>query len=253
MTVFKDLAVIILAAGKGTRMKSDLPKVLHPVAGKSMVTHVIACANKIVDANIHVVIGYQAQRVKDEIGPGANVGFALQKQLLGTGDAVKAALPHIDPGVTRVMVLCGDVPLIQETTLTDLIQGYDAGRAAVTVLATQVKEPHGYGRIILGADGSLAGIREEADASDQERRIKLVNAGIYCFDMGFLKEALTQLTPDNSQKEYYLTDTVAHARQIGARAGVVITPDARQVIGVNTLEELARAGVLFEQIRSELA
>lgn len=248
MSFYDNLAVIILAAGKGSRMKSDLAKVLHKVAGKSMVVHVIACARKIVKNHIHVVVGHQAQDVKDEISTYFDVHFAMQKELLGTGDAVKSALPAIDPKIENIMVLCGDVPLVQERTLVQLFQGHLAHHAMVTVLATKVKNPHGYGRLILDASQNLVCIREEADATETEKKINIVNAGIYCFNKAFLTAAIACLEPDNNQKEYYLTDVVENARKTKQKARAVVMDDPRQVIGVNTPQELSRAERLFQEI-----
>ncbi len=246
------LAVVILAAGKGTRMKSDKPKVLHRVAGKSMVVHVLDCARKLVKENLHVVVGHQADQVQEEINHHYPVKFCEQKQLLGTGDAVKQVLPTLLPGVKTVLVLCGDVPLIQEATLWELVATHQRAAAAVTVLGVHVRAPSGYGRIILDQKGEMISIREEADATQVERQITLINTGIYCFDRGFLDQAIELIQPDNSQKEYYLTDMVEIAKSKGEKIRVQIMDDARQVIGVNTLDELEMAESLIQQMGNEL-
>ncbi len=244
----KNVAVVILAAGKGTRMKSDLAKVLHKVDGKSMVAHVVGCAARVAGENIHVVIGHQADQVKNEVVQDFDVHFALQTQLLGTGDAVKAVLPDLNPKISDVLVLCGDVPLIQPETLNRLIDGHRKSNAKVTVLATNIDKPTGYGRLIVDDDNNLVCIREEADASDAEKKITTINAGIYCFDKKSLVSAIGQLRPDNNQDEYYLTDVIAIAKKKNQKLSVVVTDDPRQVIGVNTLEELEMAGRLIHQL-----
>ncbi|NOX32347.1 MAG: NTP transferase domain-containing protein [Deltaproteobacteria bacterium] len=247
MNSYDDLAVIILAAGKGTRMKSDIAKVLHKVAGQSMVVHVVACASKIILDNIHVVIGYQGQKVKDEVNKFFKVDFAVQKELLGTGDAVKAAIPGLKPGIKDVLILCGDVPLIKENTLIRLVDGHRESRSKASVLATDVRDPKGYGRIISDKDNNMICIKEEADASESEKKIKKVNTGIYCFDKKFLISAIKEIKPDNNQTEYYLTDTIEIAQKMHEKITVITMNEPGQAIGVNTLEELAQAEYLIRQ------
>jgi UDP-N-acetylglucosamine pyrophosphorylase len=248
MKTYNDIAVIILAAGKGTRMKSDLAKVLHTVDKKSMVVHVVACASRIAGDNIHVVVGHQAEKVKQEVGRFFNVCFSRQEQLLGTGDAVKSALPDIADTVSDILVLCGDVPLIRADTLIRLIEGHRKEKAKVTVLATDVEDPTGYGRLITDEQNRLHCIREEADASEAEKDIKKINTGIYCFDKRVLVSAIDSLRPDNNQNEYYLTDVVAFAKKMEHKICVVTMDDPREVTGVNTLEDLAVAERLIHQI-----
>ncbi len=253
MNTYNKLAVIVLAAGKGTRMKSDLAKVLHKVAGKSMVNHVIGCARKLAPEHIHVVVGHQAGKVKEDIEKYFKVGFSLQKELKGTGDAVRSALPDLADPIEDVLVLCGDVPLIQEDTLGRLVKDHIRERARVTVLAVDVENPLGYGRIVLDEQKNMVCIREEADANEDEKEIKKVNTGIYCFNRAFLVSAIDQIKPDNNQAEYYLTDLVEIARSQGDKIHVVSMDDPRQVIGVNTLDELTTAGALILQLENELS
>lgn len=238
MDLYHELAVIILAAGKGTRMKSDKAKVLHQVSGRTMVSHVVGCAVKIAGDNVHVVVGHQAEEVKKEISHSFNVKFALQTQLLGTGDAVKSAVPDLLPEIKRVLVLCGDVPLIKEDTLKNLVDEHVKNKNQVTVLATDLEKPTGYGRIVFNDNGQMNYIKEEADASVSEKKIKKVNTGIYCFEKQFLIQAINELKPDNNQAEYYLTDVIEIARKKQDKIGVVTMLDYRQVMGVNTLEDL---------------
>lgn len=248
----EDVAVIILAAGKGTRMKSDLAKVLHRVAGKSMVVHVTNCARSLTKDHIHVVVGHQAEQVKNEVLTYYPVQFALQKELLGTGDAVKSALPGISSGVRHVLVLCGDVPLIREKTLRDLLETHKKNGAKLSLLAVTRENPQGYGRIISDAKGALAAIREESDATESEKKINLVNAGIYCFDRQFLDQGIRLIKNKNEQGEYYLTDLVEIAVSHHEKTHVLAIGDSGQVMGVNTPSELARAEALFHAGTNEL-
>ena len=242
-----DVGVVILAAGKGTRMKSDIAKVLHKVGGKCMIVHVIECARKIARDNVHVVVGHQAHEVKRKINKFFKVKFAMQEQLLGTGDAVKAAIPGLKPSIKDVVVLCGDVPLIQESTLKNMVDGHKKNQAKVSVLATDVDDPKGYGRIVLDEQNNMICIKEEADASETEKKIKKINAGIYCFDKKLLISVIAELKPDNSQKEYYLTDVIEIAQKRHEKIVVITMDDPGQVIGVNTFEELEKAEYLIQQ------
>ena len=248
-----DIAVIILAAGKGSRMKSDLAKVLHKVAGKCMVNHVIEAAADVASDHIHVVVGHQADKVKQAIPNKHNVKFALQKELLGTGDAVRTALPTIEDSVKHVLVLCGDVPLIKKETIAELVSVHRRGRADLTVLAAKVTKPTGYGRILQDNNGRLLAIREEADATDLEKQINIINSGIFCFNRNFLETALGQIENNNSQGEYYLTDLVGVAVHNKANAIVKIIDDVEQVIGVNTIEQLNRINKAFPGVGNELS
>ncbi|WP_033396745.1 sugar phosphate nucleotidyltransferase [Desulfobacter curvatus] len=247
------IAVIILAAGKGSRMKSDLAKVLHRVAGTSMVNHVIEAAKEVASSHIHVVVGHQAEQVQKEIQKKHNVHFAFQKELLGTGDAVRVALPGIEACIQHVLVLCGDVPLIKKQTIIDLVSAHQNRMADLTVLAAKVNDPSGYGRIIHDKDGHLLAIREEADATDLEKQIDIVNSGIFCFEKRFLESGLGQIKNNNSQGEYYLTDLVEVAALNRAKTFVKIIEDPEQVMGVNTIEQLTRINKAFHMASNELS
>lgn len=247
------VSVIILAAGKGTRMNSDLPKVLHPVAGKPMVLHVIACARQVTsDHHIHVVVGHQARKVQQAVTDCYSVNFSLQKTLLGTGDAVKCAIPALAHDVKQVVILYGDVPLIQPETVVDLVSVHRTSRAKVTILAADMDKPFGYGRIICDPLNRVIAIREEADASDEEKKIRRINTGIYCFDRQFLAMALDQLKPDNLQAEYYLTDVVGIASQKNENVAVKVLKDISQVLGVNTPDDLEKTRNLHGRMQNEL-
>ena len=244
-----NIAVIILAAGKGSRMKSDLPKVLHKVAGKSMVNHVIEAALAVASCHIHVVVGHQAQEVKDEVQKYHKVHFAFQKELIGTGDAVRVGLSGLDACIQHVLVLCGDVPLIQEKTLNILIHEHLESQACLSVLSVSMDNPKGYGRIVQNNKNSFLCIREEADASEAEKKITNVNSGVYCFDKDFLVSGIKRIHPKNNQAEYYLTDLVEIAQELGKKVNIVTIDDPKQVIGVNTVEELAQAESLILDIK----
>lgn len=247
-----DVAVIILAAGKGSRMKSDLAKVLHKVAGKSMVVHVTQCARAIAPDHIYIVVGHQWERVRAEVLKFYPAHFAVQKQLLGTGDAVKTVLPDIPRHIKSVLVLCGDIPLIRKKTLKELVSGHKNSGGKLSVLAVRKEDPYGYGRIVTDEKGRLLAIREESDASESERQIHLVNSGIYCFDRSFLEKGIGLIKNDNEQAEYYLTDLVEIAVSQNETIHVQTLNDPDQVMGVNTLSELARAEALFRADADEL-
>lgn len=248
MKNFKHLAVIILAAGKGTRMKSDLAKVLHKVADKSMVIHVVEAAIPFTGIdNIHVVVGHQADRVKADIDKYHSPIYAYQADLLGTGDAVKTALPGLKPSIETVLVLCGDVPLIRSETLENLIEGHLKNKADITVLAAEVEDPTGYGRVIHDEKEQVLSIREEADTNEQERRIKRVNTGIYCFNRNLLELSIEKIQPENNQREYYLTDVIEIAQKMHRRIISVTMDNPDEVMGVNTLQELEKANTLIQK------
>lgn len=248
----KDVGVVVMAAGKGSRMKSDRAKVLHPVAGKSMVNHVVGAARAVTEEQIYVVVGHQAGRVRTEVSRYHKVRFALQKDLVGTGDAVKTAMPLIDRAVRHVLVLSGDVPLIQKETILGLVRAHQKAEAALTVLAVRVDDPTGYGRVIRSDAGGLEAIREEVDASEEEKKITLINSGIYCFERGFLETGLGLIDNNNKQGEYYLTDLVETAVEKKSKTLVQKASDPWQVMGVNTLDQLASAEALFRGTPDEL-
>ncbi|WP_413832134.1 sugar phosphate nucleotidyltransferase [Desulfobacula sp.] len=244
---YNDVAVVILAAGKGTRMKSDIAKVLHKVGGQCMVVLVVECARKIARDNVHVVVGHQAHIVKEEITKFFKVKFAVQEHLLGTGDAVKAAIPDLNSCIKDVVVLCGDVPLIQESTLKNMVEEHKKQQSKLSVLAIDIEDPTGYGRIVQDGQNHMLCIKEEADADENEKKIKKVNTGIYCFDKKFLISVINEIRPENSQGEYYLTDVVEIAKKRNEKIVVTTMGDPGQVIGVNTLEELEKAEYLIQK------
>jgi UDP-N-acetylglucosamine diphosphorylase/glucosamine-1-phosphate N-acetyltransferase len=248
MIKYSDVAAVILAAGKGTRMKSGLPKVLHKINSKSLICYVVECAAKIVGENIHVVIGHQAQKVKAEVKNFFNAVYAYQERMLGTGDAVKVALAGLPGKVKNVLVLNGDVPFITEQTLLTLINTHRENQNSVTLLTVEIDDPTGYGRVVQDDNGDVLCIKEESDATSEEKQIKKVNSGIYCFDRDFLEYAIPRIESDNTQKEYYLTDVMEIAIKKKMKTGIMPVDDWREVVGINTLAELENAKVLLKEI-----
>lgn len=239
--VMKHVAVVVLAAGKGTRMKSDKAKVLHEIHGKPMITYVIEAASAVVGDNIVVVVGHQRQDVKNVVMKKMMTKFAVQEEQKGTGHAVQCALPEIDSKVSDVVILCGDVPLISSQTIHDLVLAHQKAKASVTVLAVEVEDPKGYGRMVSGADGDVIKIVEEADANEEEKKIRLINSGIYCVEKAFLVHSIGKLDDANAQNELYLTDIVGIASKEYKRVCLFRGASSDEVVGVNTCDDLNRA------------
>ena len=240
------LRTIILAAGKGTRMKSDLVKVLHPLRGKPMLNYVVEVAMTAGSQDICAVVGYQADKVREKFRD-RNLIFIEQSEQLGTGHAVLQARERFNNYTGDVLILCGDVPLLRAATLRSLYACHQKEKTAVTVLTTVLTHPAaGYGRIVKGPEGKVFKIVEERDATEDEKKIKEINTGIYCVEAGFLFEALGKIDNKNAQKEYYLTDIVAIAHENGARVGSLIAADFQEVMGINTPQELEAAHRFLE-------
>ena len=229
---------LILAAGQGTRMKSDLAKVLHPVCGKSLVRYVVESARQAGLERIIVVVGHQADRVKQALA-GTGVEFALQAQQKGTGHAVMVAGPLVGNLDGDLLVLYGDVPLIKPATIQALLAKHRDEGNACTMLTTVIDDPGAYGRVARDAQGRVVKIVEHKDATPAEKAIKEINPAIYCFDNAALQRALQQLTPNNKQGEYYLTDVIAVFTAQRLPVSAVVVADSREVLGINTPEELA--------------
>ncbi len=236
---------VILAAGAGTRMKSEKPKVLHEVMGKPMVSHVIAQVRASGAENIIVVVGHGSEKVTEAL-KGEDVQFAVQKEQLGTGHAVMQAAEFL-PEDGGVFVLCGDTPLITADMLEEFAAHHEKEAGVLTVLTAGMEDPTGYGRIIRGEDGSLRKIVEQKDASEEEKAVKEINSGMFCFDAGFLKESLPKLTNDNAQKEYYITDLVGMAVNSGRGAAAWKTSDPDAIMGVNNRVQLADAASVMKR------
>jgi bifunctional UDP-N-acetylglucosamine pyrophosphorylase / glucosamine-1-phosphate N-acetyltransferase len=241
------LHVIILAAGEGKRMRSDRPKVLQPLAGRAMLAHVVDAARALQPAAIHVVHGHGGAQVRAEAsdwpaGAGGALRWVEQAEQLGTGHAVRQAMPDV-PDDARVLVLYGDVPLIRTETLRELLA--TPGRLAV--LAAEPADPAGYGRIVRDAEGNVATVVEHKDASDEQRRIGLVNSGVIAADANALKAWLSRLSADNAQGEYYLTDVFAMAADEYAAARIVRVADPVEVEGANDPWQLALLERAFQR------
>jgi UDP-N-acetylglucosamine diphosphorylase/glucosamine-1-phosphate N-acetyltransferase len=246
---YENIAAIVLAGGKGKRMQSSLPKVLHPLFAKPMIYWLLETVAKIFFERIMVVVGYQKDVVEKEIAKVANVSFAFQQEQLGTAHAVDCAIKEIDKkhwNAEHLMILCGDTPLLQENTLTQLIEHHLQQHADISILVVRMENPYGYGRILYDVNGSIEEIVEEADCSEEQKRIDTVNTGIYIINRKCLTKLLREVTRNNMQGEYYLTDVI----QIGKRAGFVVeafqTDNAQQVLGINSKEDLKRIEAMIE-------
>lgn len=226
-----------MAAGKGKRMKSDLPKVLHKLNGKYIVEYVIEAARKAGLGRQILVIGHQAEMVKKAFA-GRGVEFALQAEQLGTGHAVMMAEPLLDSFSGDLVVLCGDMPLVKPSTIKRLVDERHRLGAAAVVLTAVLDEPGSYGRIVRNENRLLTAIVEYRDADKEIRNIKEVNTGAYCFDWETLRPILSRLSDNNDQKEYYLTDTVSLLVGQGKSVGAIIAEDALEGFGINSLSEL---------------
>jgi bifunctional UDP-N-acetylglucosamine pyrophosphorylase/glucosamine-1-phosphate N-acetyltransferase len=242
-----DLAVIVMAAGQGKRMKSALPKVLHPVGGRPMVEYPLRAAEALAASRVVVVVGHGGDTVAEFVGGRALI--ARQDPPRGTGDAVRCALARIPEFAGTVVVLSGDTPLVRPETVQRLLTRHRDAGATVTLATMRLDNPAGYGRVLLGAEGRVTTVVEERDATHDQRAIRDVNAGLYALDAEYLRGALDALKPDNAQGEYYLPDVIGRAVEAGL--GVRAEPvDPEEVLGVNTRAELARVeSAMRERIR----
>jgi bifunctional UDP-N-acetylglucosamine pyrophosphorylase/glucosamine-1-phosphate N-acetyltransferase len=248
-------AVIVLAAGGGTRMKSARPKVLHDVAGRSLVGHVLTACRPMQPEHLVVVIGHGRDQVAAhlaEIAPDAAI--AVQHEQRGTGHAVRVTLEQMaelgivpDEDSGPILVLTGDTPLLTDATLQHLLHTNEETGSAATVLTAILEDAAGYGRVVRDAAGDVTGIVEHKDADDAVRAIREVNSGMYAFDAAVLERYLHQLTTDNVQGEEYLTDVIGHARADGLRVTAVPADDPREILGVNDRAQLAHAGAILRE------
>lgn len=230
---------VILAAGKGTRMRSRLPKVLHKVAGEAMVAHVVRAAR---DAGINylvAVVGFGKEMVRELLGP--SVYYAEQEEQRGTGHALLQAEKVMPDTIKILVVLSGDVPLLTATTVNDLVSYHQTQGNTATVMTAVTEDPYGYGRVVRGDQGELRAVIEESDAPDDVKRIKEINAGCYCFNREEVFSALREIRPNPKNGEYYLTDVIRVLRERGQKVGAFVAPQSTEVLGINTRAELARA------------
>ncbi len=238
-------STIILAAGKGTRMKSSLVKVLHPLCGRPMLTYPVAVAREVGSEKIVVIVGHQAELVKGNIKDKELI-FVEQKEQLGTGHAVLQARDEFLDFDGTVLILCGDVPLLMPSTVRALLGHYFSEDATVTVLTTVLDVPSGYGRVVKGREGDVLKIVEERDATLEEKKIREINTGIYCVESSFLFEAVGDIGNKNVQGEYYLTDIIEIARKRGYIARSFMADDPAEAMGINTPDDLKRASRIIE-------
>ncbi|MFD8047721.1 bifunctional UDP-N-acetylglucosamine diphosphorylase/glucosamine-1-phosphate N-acetyltransferase GlmU [Streptomyces chartreusis] len=244
MSAIRPAAVVVLAAGEGTRMKSATPKVLHEICGRSLVGHVLAAARELDPENLVVVVGHAREQVVahlGEIDPG--VRTAVQAEQNGTGHAVRMALEELGGGIDgTVVVVCGDTPLLTGETLTALAATHSGDGNAVTVLTAEVPDATGYGRIVRdGASGAVTAIVEHKDATESQRAIREINSGVFAFDGQLLTDALGKVRTDNSQGEEYLTDVLGILREAGHRVGASVAADHREIAGINNRVQLSEA------------
>lgn len=240
---------IILAAGKGTRMKSETPKVLHTIFDKTLVGYVIEAVNKtgLVDENF-VIVGHQAERVEEFIQNNYdNTKTVLQSPQLGTGHAVSMVLPYLNDFEGEVIILCGDTPLVTEETLKEFIEAHHGKNSDLTVMSAIFDNPTNYGRIIRNADGSLNSIVEEKDANAEQKAVKEINAGIYCLNWTKIKPAFGELKSNNAQGEYYLTDIIKWANEQSLKVNAYILKNNEEIFGINSKAHLAEASRMLNQ------
>jgi len=248
-----DLHIVILAAGKGTRMKSALPKVIHPLAGRPIIEHVLSTASGLHASNTVLVVGHEADQVRAALAAHSTLQFVVQSPQLGTGHALLQTESVLAGRTGTVLLLYGDVPLLRSSTLEQLLERHHAARAAATVLTAELDDPYGYGRIVRDESGRIARIVEERDASSEERAVREINSGIYAFSLVNLYDALRGLATDNAQGEYYLTDLIAAYHRRGLRLETLRLDDETELRGVNSRVDLAElTRVMFDRTRRSL-
>jgi UDP-N-acetylglucosamine diphosphorylase/glucosamine-1-phosphate N-acetyltransferase len=234
------LAVVILAAGKGTRMQSDRAKVLHSLASRPLLIHVLDTVATLDPQRVVVVVGYQSEEVKQACAD-RPIEFVEQKEQLGTGHAVMQAQVALEDFEGSVLILCGDMPLVQSSTLQTLLQMHHEAGAGCTLLSLKTKEKKDFGRVVRGPEGAVLRIVEARDASEQEKTIDEYNSGVYCFNKGILFKALASVDTSNAQGEYYLTDTVGILSRNGHDVVCHSTQDVDEILGINSSEDLEKA------------
>jgi bifunctional UDP-N-acetylglucosamine pyrophosphorylase/glucosamine-1-phosphate N-acetyltransferase len=239
--------IVILAAGQGTRMKSVLPKVLHPLAGKTLLQHVIDMAETIPDSNITVVSGYASEQIQNSI-VGKDIKYVYQAKQLGTANAVQTAAPNLDSNGTT-LVLYGDVPLISSKTVLSTLKVVNNN--TMGLLTVVLEKPEGYGRIVRDRKGDICGIIEQKDATTQELEIQEVNTGVMAIRTKFLQKWLPQIGNDNAQNEYYLTDLISIANRAGIKIEAVNPGTPEEVKGVNTRKQLSKLERFYQQKQAD--
>ena len=246
-----EIHIVILAAGKGTRMKSALPKVLHKAGELPLIEHVFRAAGELAPASTTVIVGHQAETVEQSLPQRMGLAFAVQQPQLGTGHALLQAEPILRERQGLVVLLSGDVPLLRAATLAQLVEVHRDRRAAATVLTAIVDEPDGYGRIIRDDTGAITAIVEHKDATPEQRQVSEINSGIYAFDLDGLFGALKEIGASNAQGEYYLPDLVTIFRARGQVVETVVAQDPREILGVNSRRELADVSAILKATRND--
>jgi bifunctional UDP-N-acetylglucosamine pyrophosphorylase/glucosamine-1-phosphate N-acetyltransferase len=245
-----EVHVVVLAAGQGTRMKSQLPKVLHPLAGRPLIEHVLKTADAIEPSTVTVIVGHGGDGVRDKIGSRPNIGFAVQEPQLGTAHALQQAEERLAGRQGTVVLLSGDVPLLTVATLRRLVETHHRAGAAATVVTAVVERPYGFGRVVR-TRGRIARIVEERDASPEVRQIREINGGIYAFDLAPLFDALRGIASQNAQGEYYLTDLIAIYRRRKLPVETLIVDNPQEIRGINSRTELAEVSRIVRQTKNE--
>jgi bifunctional UDP-N-acetylglucosamine pyrophosphorylase / glucosamine-1-phosphate N-acetyltransferase len=245
-----DIHVVVLAAGQGTRMKSRLPKVLHPLAGKPLIEHVLKTAEAISPSTVTLIVGHAAETVQSSIGNRPNLAFVVQDPQLGTAHALQQAEARLAGRKGTVVLLSGDVPLLTSATLRRLIETHQGAHAAATVVTAIVERPYGYGRIVR-TKGRIARIMEERDASPEVRQVREINGGIYAFDLPPLFDALRGIASQNAQGEYYLTDLIAIYRRRKLPVETLVVDNPAEIRGINSRTELAEVSRIVRQTKNE--
>ena len=247
----EDVMAIVLAAGKGTRMKSKNSKLIQKIYGKEIVKRAVENAKKAGIEDIVTVVGYKKEQVMKVLGD--TVNYAVQEEMLGTGHAIMQAAEYLEGKKGKVLVLNGDVPILRPATINRLLNKSRDNKEAATLLTAIYDDPFGYGRIIRDEGGNIEAIVEERDATEEQKEISEINAGIYCFDIEALQEALKEIKPNNSQGEYYLTDVIEIIGRKGLKTGAVIVEDNTEILGINDRMQLEMVTKILQQrINTEL-
>jgi bifunctional UDP-N-acetylglucosamine pyrophosphorylase/glucosamine-1-phosphate N-acetyltransferase len=236
---YKPVVAVILAAGKGKRMKSDLPKVLHKLGGRPMVEYVIQTAKEVGVEKIILVVGHKWEKTQ-KLLKHLPVEFVIQDEQLGTGHAVMQTKDRLSDFDGDILVLCGDVPLLKSSTVKKLLEEHKTKKAKATVLTAIIEDPSGYGRIIRNKDGMVEKIVEDKDATVDEKKVKEINTGTFCFDSKSLFSVLGKITTDNKQGEYYLTDVLDLLRKENLPIWAVVAANSQETLGINSQEELEK-------------
>lgn len=232
----EDVVAVVMAAGKGTRMKTNKAKAVHKIYGKEMVLRVVETAYKAGIKDILTVVGHKREEVEKVLGDSVN--YAYQDELLGTGHTIMQAIPYLKEKKGKVIIMSGDVPIIRPETIKKLVAKSIADKEYATILTAIYDNPRGYGRVVRDIGGNVKAIVEEKDATDEEKEIQEINAGVYCFDIEELILALEKISPDNAQGEYYLTDVIKIMNDKGLKTGAIIVEDNTEILGVNDRMQL---------------